>query len=362
MNIKYIFKTFLFIFIFTNNVFAGNDSLFHKIISPITDTVDIITQPISKSLNNVIDMTKKGIGFSTCPKNKSIVWDNCSGTKNYRGDLYDGEWRNNCPYGYGKMMYSKHNYGDNVVSYIGDWQACAKHGFGTLYYVEDGEDFVEQNTPLETKDLFYYKLEGVFKNGRAVTTKDIPLKAFFNNGSSITYLYKGTVIVDSRNFLNGDDYIYEGKLENKSFNPVGPGTVKYPDPCWKTHRQLGMKKKNGIMVPNCVPKNKELDEEFSSDASHLVSLEEGTAAAQLSLNHFIAYILISILLAASVVSYTAYLKRHTKTIDIAGKTSVDTQPRSQNNANTSENINYKMLMRDKKTIKDSELDDLDFDL
>ena len=77
MNIKYIFKTFLFIFIFTNNVFAGNDSLFHKIISPITDTVDIITQPISKSLNNVIDMTKKGIGFSTCPKNKSIVWDNC---------------------------------------------------------------------------------------------------------------------------------------------------------------------------------------------------------------------------------------------------------------------------------------------
>ena len=27
------------------------------------------------------------------------------------------------------------------------------------------------------------------------------------------------------------------------------------DPCWDTHKQVGMKKKNGKMVPNCVPKN-----------------------------------------------------------------------------------------------------------
>ena len=26
------------------------------------------------------------------------------------------------------------------------------------------------------------------------------------------------------------------------------------DPCWDTHKQVGMKKKNGKMVPNCVPK------------------------------------------------------------------------------------------------------------
>jgi len=25
-------------------------------------------------------------------------------------------------------------------------------------------------------------------------------------------------------------------------------------PCWDTHKQVGMKKKNGKMVPNCVPK------------------------------------------------------------------------------------------------------------
>ena len=28
------------------------------------------------------------------------------------------------------------------------------------------------------------------------------------------------------------------------------------DPCWDTHKQVGMKKKGNRMVPNCVPKNK----------------------------------------------------------------------------------------------------------
>ena len=28
------------------------------------------------------------------------------------------------------------------------------------------------------------------------------------------------------------------------------------DPCWSTHKMVGMKKKGGKKVPNCVPKNK----------------------------------------------------------------------------------------------------------
>ena len=32
------------------------------------------------------------------------------------------------------------------------------------------------------------------------------------------------------------------------------------DPCWDTHKQVGMKKKGGKMVPNCVPKNKVKEE------------------------------------------------------------------------------------------------------
>ena len=29
-------------------------------------------------------------------------------------------------------------------------------------------------------------------------------------------------------------------------------------PCWDSHKQVGMKKKNGRLVPNCVPKNEAL--------------------------------------------------------------------------------------------------------
>jgi hypothetical protein len=33
------------------------------------------------------------------------------------------------------------------------------------------------------------------------------------------------------------------------------------DPCWDSHKQVGMKKKSGKMVPNCVPKNEEVEVE-----------------------------------------------------------------------------------------------------
>jgi len=32
------------------------------------------------------------------------------------------------------------------------------------------------------------------------------------------------------------------------------------DPCWDGYKQLGMKKKNGKEVPNCIPEEDELDE------------------------------------------------------------------------------------------------------
>ena len=40
------------------------------------------------------------------------------------------------------------------------------------------------------------------------------------------------------------------------------------DPCWDSHKQVGMKKKGNRMVPNCVPKNKVKEEtEDSSEKS-----------------------------------------------------------------------------------------------
>ena len=42
------------------------------------------------------------------------------------------------------------------------------------------------------------------------------------------------------------------------------------DPCWDTHKQVGMKKKGGRMVPNCVPKTRK--ESFSDWRSELVEV------------------------------------------------------------------------------------------
>ena len=49
----------------------------------------------------------------------------------------------------------------------------------------------------------------------------------------------------------------------KGLPRLKPGQKGYPKtldfsedgPCWDTHKQVGMKKKNGKLVPNCVPKN-----------------------------------------------------------------------------------------------------------
>ena len=58
-----------------------------------------------------------------------------------------------------------------------------------------------------------------------------------------------------------------GKTYNNCVKKEETEIKEKKDPCWDTHKQVGMKKKNGRMVPNCVPK-----EEFSDWRSEL---EEG---------------------------------------------------------------------------------------
>ena len=41
--------------------------------------------------------------------------------------------------------------------------------------------------------------------------------------------------------------------------------LKKVDECWKTHKQQGYKKKGGKMVPNCVPKNEEVQRDEYGD-------------------------------------------------------------------------------------------------
>ena len=37
------------------------------------------------------------------------------------------------------------------------------------------------------------------------------------------------------------------------------------NPCWDGYEQVGMKTKNGKQVPNCVPKNEEINESDEDD-------------------------------------------------------------------------------------------------
>ena len=47
-------------------------------------------------------------------------------------------------------------------------------------------------------------------------------------------------------------------LEKKGFdhNPYKKVPFKKKGPCWEGYEMIGMKKKGGRMVPNCVPKKK----------------------------------------------------------------------------------------------------------
>ena len=71
--------------------------------------------------------------------------------------------------------------------------------------------------------------------------------------------------IDKKDFI--DRY---GKEEGESIyyatlTKLAKGeSIEEDNPCWDTHKQVGMKKKNGKMVPNCVPKNEnfQLDEKI----------------------------------------------------------------------------------------------------
>jgi hypothetical protein len=61
-----------------------------------------------------------------------------------------------------------------------------------------------------------------------------------------------------RNWLIKKGYMDE---EKSPFEEQIKDVIKKEiDECWKTYKQVGMKKKGNKMVPNCVPKNEEVDE------------------------------------------------------------------------------------------------------
>jgi hypothetical protein len=53
-------------------------------------------------------------------------------------------------------------------------------------------------------------------------------------------------------------------MSNEPIDDVVTSLVSAGDPCWDGYKQVGMKKKNGKMVPNCVPVDASDDSEFAA--------------------------------------------------------------------------------------------------
>ena len=73
---------------------------------------------------------------------------------------------------------------------------------------------------------------------------------------------------------------YNEELDDNLVNSIQEDDKRDGDPCWKGYKQVGMKKKDGKEVPNCVPMNEEELEKAGIkkedvDYSHVEDLEEG---------------------------------------------------------------------------------------
>jgi hypothetical protein len=83
-------------------------------------------------------------------------------------------------------------------------------------------------------------------------------------------------------------YIYRLVGEATKAKELGPDDLEESDdPCWKGYKQIGMKKKGGKQVPNCVPEEIELEAAFESmmgqfgeaDLDQDAGTKQGTLAA-----------------------------------------------------------------------------------
>ena len=63
---------------------------------------------------------------------------------------------------------------------------------------------------------------------------------------------KEMLVVDKQGRVSVIDKSEFEKYKRQGF--MAAEDIGEDGPCWKTHKQVGMKKKNGRMVPNCVPK------------------------------------------------------------------------------------------------------------
>ena len=75
-----------------------------------------------------------------------------------------------------------------------------------------------------------------------------------DGGYDVAYWYgEPSKVYPAEVKIDGKSITKDGKVVHIGYHPE----LKEADPCWKGYKQIGMKKKNGKEVPNCVPEIKE---------------------------------------------------------------------------------------------------------
>lgn len=118
------------------------------------------------------------------------------------------------------------------------------------------------------------KIKDMIKKGEINFKSQKEGKAYGPTG--IAYSTDGVQIMKKKSLKKGDPKIDAIQTVQKRKDKAWKDLAKKEDndPCWKDYKMIGMKKKNGKQVPNCVPKESvEIDESTNwKGGSKFVSL------------------------------------------------------------------------------------------
>ena len=100
---------------------------------------------------------------------------------------------------------------------------------------------------------------GLKFKGKVYKEIDMELVKINNSTEMVTFN-----IIHPKEIFGNETNISFKALRRGPFMATDTSKINEDDGCWDTHKQVGMKKKNGKMVPNCVPKEEiELDEKIA---------------------------------------------------------------------------------------------------
>lgn len=121
-------------------------------------------------------------------------------------------------------------------------------------------DIVKERIQTVKKTVERLQKEAYYKE--AFESFEVPVFEDVPTGVSENWIDQLTIKQFNEELKDVFPYIYKLIGEATRARDLGPDDLlgEGEDPCWKNYKQVGMKKKGGKQVPNCVPESEELEE------------------------------------------------------------------------------------------------------